>query len=112
MIKIFKMLAWSLALAPVAVLAASNAIEGQYETIGKVPAKHSLDQVVVEEFINFTCPHCNNFRGESKLLFRKYGKRIRRVYVPILFRGQADYPLRLFYIAQAAHKEEEVSDAI
>lgn len=91
---------------------AAPEIAGQYVAIGTVPARHSLERVAFEEFLNFTCPHCNNFRGEAKGLFVKYGQRIQRIYVPILFRGQQDEPLRLFFIAEAAGKTEQVKDAI
>ena len=107
----FKLL-FVLALTLPAPLWAAPEIDGQYDSIGTVPARHSLQRVTFEEFLNFTCPHCNNFRGEAKGLFKKYGNRINRIYVPILFRGQADHPLRLFYIAEAEGKQEQVKDAI
>jgi protein-disulfide isomerase len=87
-------------------------LQGLFEPIGPVPAPHSLSVVRVEEYINFTCPHCNNFREVSKPLFAKYGKRVERVYVPILFRGQADAPLRLFFVGERAGRAEEVQELI
>lgn len=92
--------------------AASGQIEGDYEAIAPLPAKHSLDVVVLEEFLNFTCPHCNNFRKAAKPLLAKYGKRLRTENVPILFRGQPDFPLRLYYIAEKAGRTREVKEAI
>jgi protein-disulfide isomerase len=87
-------------------------LPGSYEAIGTVPAAGSQKVVKFEEFLNFTCPHCNAFRLESKPLFDKYDDRVLRIYVPILFRGQADYPLRLFYVAVAEGKTEAVKDAL
>ena len=45
-------------------------------------------------------------------MFTKYGKRVKLVRVPILFRGQSDPALRLFYIAQSKGKEEEIDTAL
>lgn len=78
----------------------SAQIVGIYETIGTLPKNNSLETVELEEFLNFTCPHCNNFRNSSKDLFAKYGKRINRKNIPILFRNQSDLILRLYYIAE------------
>ncbi len=87
-------------------------LPGSYDALGTVPAAKSQKVVKLEEFLNFTCPHCNAFRLESKPLFDKYGDRVLRVYVPLLFRGQADYPLRLFYVAVAEGKTAEAKEAI
>jgi protein-disulfide isomerase len=86
----------------------SAQLEGQFEPIAALPEPHSLDVVVFQEYLNFTCPHCNNFRDASKPLFSKYGKRLKVEYIPILFRGQNDAPLRLFFIAQRAGREYDV----
>jgi len=94
------------------VFSAAAQVEGNYERIGPVPAKNSLDSVLFEEYINFTCPHCNNFRAASMSLTRKYAKRLNRQYVPVLFRGQNDAALRLFYIAQKQGREAEVVNAL
>ncbi|HKI98058.1 MAG TPA: thioredoxin domain-containing protein [bacterium] len=87
-------------------------IQGNYETVGPVPKAHSLDVVRLEEFLNFTCPHCNNFREVAKPLFAKYGKRLKATYIPILFRGQSDGPLRLYFIAERAGRAEEMKNLI
>lgn len=86
--------------------------EGQYETVGPVPEPHSQEQVVMEEYLNFTCPHCNNFRKAFRPVEQKYGDRLQHVHIPIMFRGQSDAPLRLFYIAQREGLEREVKNAI
>ena len=87
-------------------------VEGEFKAIGKVPEKGSQKTLVFEEFLNFTCPHCNNFRTASKPLLVKYAKRIRYEAIPILFRGQSDYPLRLYYIAQRAGREHEIKELL
>ncbi len=87
-------------------------IEGVYEQIGPIPAQHSLDVVVLEEFLNFQCPHCNNFRNLSKPLFKKYGNRVRKINVPILFRGQNDLPLRLYFIAEKKGQGPQVKELL
>lgn len=101
-------------LSGLAARADAQALLGKYAVIaGKIPpAPHALNVVVVEEFLNFGCPHCNDFREAAKPVFAKYGKRLKLVRVPILFRGQGDAALRLFYIAQAHGKEEEIDQAL
>lgn len=94
----------------------SAQIVGIYETIGTLPKNNSLETVELEEFLNFTCPHCNNFRNSSKDLFAKYGKRINRKNIPILFRNQSDLILRLYYIAEkqgiAGEVKTQIFDAV
>ena len=91
---------------------ANAQIKGDFELVGKMPAPHSLSVVQVEEFLNFTCPHCNNFRNLSKDLFKKYGKRIKHINNPVLFPRQNDLAIRLFYVGQKAGKETEVKEMI
>ena len=87
-------------------------ITGNFEVIGKLPEPNSLSEVKFEEFLNFTCPHCNNFRNLSKDLFKRYGKKLKHVNNPILFRGQNDMALRLFFLAQKDGREEEMKEMI
>jgi protein dithiol oxidoreductase (disulfide-forming) len=90
----------------------AQALIGKFTVLHDAPAPKSLDVVVVEEFLNFSCPHCNNFREVAKPVFAKYGKRVKLVWVPVLFRGQIDAPLRLFYIAREQGKEQEIEQAL
>jgi len=105
-----------LALAALLLLGGAQAVHGQlqgaFETIAPAPKPHSLKVVQIEEYLNFTCPHCNNFRPGLAQLKSRFGERIRVTSIPILFRGQTDAPLRLFFIAQAAGKAETVKDVI
>ena len=87
-------------------------IEGVFDAIGPLPAKHSVDVVVFEEYLNFTCPHCNNFRLAFEPLKARFGDRVQFQNIPILFRGQSDSILRLFYIAQRAGDEEQMKETI
>jgi len=103
-------LAGLLLLAP--LLAFGQGVKGNFVAVGTVPGPRSTDTVVAEEFLNFTCPHCNHFREVSKPVFTKYGKRLRLVRMPILFRGQQDPPLRLYFVAQAHGKEDQIADAL
>src|SRR5574341_72712 len=95
-----------------ASIAAAQPLEGAFTALGPVPARQSADTAVVELFINFTCPHCNDFRPVAKPVFQKYGNRIKLIRHPILFPGQADAPLRLFFVAQAHGKEEQIETAL
>lgn len=87
-------------------------VEGRYQKIGTIPKKHSVAVVQYDEYLNFTCPHCNNFRKAALPLKKKYGKRLKITYIPILFARQADYPLRLFFIAQSVGRTEEIKNII
>ncbi len=91
---------------------AQGKIRGTYEVLGKLPPKNSLDKVVFEEFINFACPHCNNFRLLSREMKERYKDLVEFVDVPILFQGQDDAPLRLYYVAKSLGRAEEVRNAI
>jgi len=104
------LLATTLLLIPLAAEPAE--IEGRYKVIGKVPNKQSLDVVQFDEYLNFTCPHCNNFRKAALPIKKKYGKRIKVNYIPILFRNQSDAPLRLFFIGQSMGRTEEIKNLI
>lgn len=99
--------AWAASPAP-----ARAQLQGSYEPLGPLPKLHSRKVVQFEEYLNFTCPHCNNFREAAKPLLRKFGKRLKVIYIPIMFRNQTDGALRLFYIGQAAGRTEEIMNLI
>lgn len=108
----FKIIEFTLGILFFLVPIAFGQINGTFEKIGEIPEKHTQDVVVLEEFLNFTCPHCNNFRKISKPLFEKYGARIKRINVPIAFRGQSDLVLRLYFIADKAGVGDAVKETI
>lgn len=91
---------------------AQERIRGNYEALNGIPKKHSLEQVVFEEFLNFGCPHCNNFRLLSQELREKYKGRVEFIDLPIVFRGQEEAPLRLYYAGKSLGRGEEVKAAI
>ncbi|MBF0278298.1 MAG: DsbA family protein [SAR324 cluster bacterium] len=91
---------------------AQESIRGNFDALNGVPKMHSMEKFVFEEFLNFGCPHCNNFRMLSQEMKEKYKNRVEFIDVPILFRGQADAPLRLFYVAKSLGKAESVKNAI
>ena len=87
-------------------------IRGHYAEVGKVPKAHTLEKVVFEEFMNFGCPHCNNLR-EASIEFRKQQKdRVEFIDIPIVFRGQDDAPLRLYYVARKLGKGDQIKDEL
>ena len=87
-------------------------IRGHYAVVGKVPKAHTLEKVVFEEFMNFGCPHCNNLR-EASIEFRKQQKdRVKFIDIPIVFRGQDDAPLRLYYVARKLGKGDQIKDEL
>ena len=87
-------------------------IRGHYAVVGKVPKAHTVEKVVFEEFMNFGCPHCNNLR-EASIEFRKKQKnRVEFIDIPIIFRGQDDAPLRLYYVARKLGKGDQIKDEL
>ena len=87
-------------------------IRGHYAVVGKVPKAHTVEKVVFEEFMNFGCPHCNNLR-EASIEFRKKQKdRVEFIDIPIVFRGQDDAPLRLYYVARKLGKGDQIKDEL
>jgi len=92
--------------------AAWAGLEGEFKPLGAVPAAHSQQVVLFEEYLSFACSHCNNFREVSKPLKQKYGKRLKLVNIPILPSGRNDAPLRLYFIAEKHGQGEAMKDMI
>ena len=93
-------------------LNSAERIRGHYAVVGKVPKAHTVEKVVFEEFMNFGCPHCNNLR-EASIEFRKQQKdRVEFIDIPIVFRGQDDAPLRLYYVARKLGKGDQIKDEL
>ena len=93
-------------------LNSAERIRGHYAVVGKVPIAHTVEKVVFEEFMNFGCPHCNNLR-EASIEFRKQHKdRVKFIDIPIVFRGQDDAPLRLYYVARKLGKGDQIKDEL
>ena len=93
-------------------LKSAERIRGHYAVVGKVPKAHTVEKVVFEEFMNFGCPHCNNLR-EASIEFRKQQKdRVEFIDIPIVFRGQDDAPLRLYYVARKLGKGDQIKDEL
>ena len=93
-------------------LNSAERIRGHYAVVGKVPKAHTVEKVVFEEFMNFGCPHCNNLR-EASIEFRKQQKdRVKFIDIPIVFRGQDDAPLRLYYVARKLGKGDQIKDEL
>lgn len=93
-------------------LSAEDKIRGNYDVLHSAPKKNSLDKVMFEEFFNFGCPHCNHFNQASKEFRKQFQGRIEFNDIPILFSGQNDAPLRLFYVAKKAGKGDEAKQAL
>lgn len=87
-------------------------IRGKYQVLNQLPKKNSAKTVVLEEFLNFGCSHCNNFNNLSQELRQKYANKVKFVDVPILFQGQIDAPIRLYYVAQSLGKDKVVKQAL
>ena len=96
-------------------------LQGEYELLGGAPSLHQADQVVMEEFVNFTCPHCDHFRGHAQRLYTKYQTRLKREVVPVLFptrstdgkpSKQPDFPVRLFFVAERNGKGDEAEQIL
>ena len=93
-------------------LLAKGSIRGEFVVVGEMPAKNSARKVIYEEFINFGCTHCNNLHKVSKKFRKKYSDKVEFIDIPILFRGQNDAPLRLYFIARRIGKGDLIKDEL
>ena len=93
-------------------VSAKESIRGHFEIVGSVPTAHSVKKVVFEEFMNFGCPHCNNLHKESKNFRKKFADKVEFIDIPIVFRGQDDSPLRLYYVARKIGKGKLIKDEL
>ena len=91
---------------------AKESIRGHYDVVGNIPAAHSVKKVVYEEFMNFGCPHCNNLYKASRNLRKKFADKVEFIDIPIVFRGQDDSPLRLYYVAKKIGKGDLIIDEL
>jgi hypothetical protein len=93
-------------------ISAKGSIQGYYDVVGNVPAAHSLKKVVYEEFMNFGCTHCNNLHKASRNFRKIFADKIEFIDIPIVFRGQDDSPLRLYYVARKNGKADMIKDEL
>ena len=95
-------------------VSAKESIRGHYDVVGNVPAAHSLKKVVYEEFMNFGCPHCNNLHKASRNFRKKFADtdKVEFIDIPIVFRGQHDTPLRLYYVVRNIGKADLIKDEL
>jgi protein-disulfide isomerase len=93
-------------------LSAKESIRGHFEIVGSVPTAHSVKKVVFEEFMNFGCPHCNRLHKASIKFRKKFADKVEFIDIPIVFRGQNDSPLRLYYVARKIGKGKLIKDEI
>ena len=91
---------------------AKESIRGHFEIVGSVPSVHSVKKVVFEEFMNFGCPHCNTLHNASKDFRKKFADKVEFIDIPIVFRGQDDSPLRLYYVARKIGKGKLIKDEL
>ena len=91
---------------------AKESIRGHFEIVGSVPSAHSVNKVVFEEFMNFGCPHCNKLHKASKDFRNKFADKVEFIDIPIVFRGQDDSPLRLYYVARKIGKGKLIKDEL
>ena len=93
-------------------LSANEKIRGHYILVGNKPDLSSIKKVVFEEFINFGCAHCNKLHKASKNFRKKFANKIEFVDIPIVFKGQNDSPLRLYYVARKIGKSDLIKDEL
>ena len=91
---------------------AKESIRGHYKVVGNIPTAHSVKKVVYEEFMNFGCPHCNNLYKASRNFRKKFADKVEFIDIPIVFRGQDDSPLRLYYVAKKIGKGDLIIDEL
>ena len=62
--------------------------------------------------MNFGCTHCNELHKESKNFRKKFADKVKFNDIPIVFRGQDDSPLRLYYVARKIGKGKLIKDEL
>ena len=93
-------------------ISANEKIRGHYKLVGNKPESKSIKKIVFEEFINFGCSHCNKLHKASKEFRKKFADQIEFVDIPIVFKGQDDSPLRLYYVARKIGKGDLIKDEL
>ena len=93
-------------------ISANEKIRGHYKLVGNKPESKSIKKIVFEEFINFGCSHCNKLHKASKEFRNKFADQIEFVDIPIVFKGQDDSPLRLYYVARKIGKGNLIKDEL
>ncbi len=93
-------------------LSANDKIRGHYKLVGNKPEVKSIKKVIFEEFINFGCSHCNKLHKASKDFRKKFADQIKFIDIPIVFKGQDDSPLRLYYVAKKIGKGDLIKDEL
>ena len=93
-------------------ISANEKIRGHYKLVGNKPASKSINKIIFEEFINFGCSHCNKLHKASKEFRKKFADQIEFVDIPIVFKGQDDSPLRLYYVARKIGKGNLIKDEL
>ena len=93
-------------------ISANDKIRGHYKLVGNKPESNSLTKIVFEEFINFGCSHCNKLHKASKEFRKNFADQIEFVDIPIVFKGQDDSPLRLYYVARKIGKGDLIKDEL
>ena len=93
-------------------ISANEKIRGHYKLVGNKPESESIKKIVFEEFINFGCSHCNKLHIASKEFRKNFADQIEFVDIPIVFKGQDDSPLRLYYVARKIGKGDLIKDEL
>ena len=93
-------------------ISANEKIRGHYKLVGNKPESKSIKKIVFEEFINFGCSHCNKLHKASKEFRKNFSDHIEFVDIPIVFKGQDDSPLRLYYVARKIGKGDLIKDEL
>ena len=93
-------------------VSAKESIRGHFEIVGSVTTAYSVKKVVFEEFMNFGCSHCNELHKASKDFRKKFADKVQFIDIPIVFRGQDDSPLRLYYVARKIGKGKLIKDEL
>ena len=93
-------------------ISANEKIRGHYKLVGNKPESKSIKKIVFEEFINFGCSHCNKLHKASKEFRKNFVDQIEFIDIPIVFKGQDDSPLRLYYVARKIGKGDLVKDEL
>ncbi len=93
-------------------ISANEKIRGHYKIVGNKTESKNIKKIIFEEFINFGCSHCNKLHKASKDFRKKFANQIEFFDIPIVFKGQDDSPLRLYYVARKIGKGDLIKDEL
>ncbi len=92
---------------------AANYQEGtQYSAITPPPPEGSGNEIVVEEFFMYTCPHCKNLEPRINSWLDKQPQGVKFSRIPAMFGGTATLHAKAFYALEIIGEGERMHESL